>query len=268
MGETGDTVIGGPGPDRYEVDGGGKRLPRPTLDRTRGTLSDSASILVDVNLQGVHWRVLGTFLVGLVWAVSFSAIADAKGQGPLTSYVVVTGPNLRHPLTFHATGTAPKGYRGEVSESFDNLATRLGVLGGGATAKPMTAPDASELGVRYDVSFFLSFSQATVREVLYPFAPQGPVAYLPPGQEQAFIRMFGKTFLFTGWCRVFEGNVVRDELMALGATPYVTSPVEPSTRIVEHGTSAPTFILVAVGSFVLALSLLSVAYARSRRIAT
>jgi hypothetical protein len=221
-----------------------------------------------VNLQGVHWRALGTFLVGLVWAVSFFAIADAKGGGPLTSYVVVTGPNLRHPLTFHATGTAPKGYRGDVSESFDNLASRLGVLGEGAAAKPIAAPDASELGVRYDVYFFLSCCRATVREVLYPFAPQGPVAYLPPGQEQAFIPMFGKTFLFTGWFRVFEGNVVRDQLMALGATPYVTPLVEPSTKFVEHRRSDQTFIIVAVGSFVVALSLLSVAYARSRRFAT
>jgi hypothetical protein len=220
-----------------------------------------------VDLQGVRWRVLGTLLIALVWGITFAAIADAKSGGPLTSYVVVTGSNLRHPLTFHATGTAPKACRGEVSESFDNLATRLGVLGEGATAKPMATPDASELGVRYYVDFFLSCCRATVHEALYPFATQGPVAYLPPAQGHAFIRMFGRSSLFTGWFRVFEGKVVRNQLMALGATPYATSPDEPTTKTVTHGTGDQTFIFLAVGSFILAICLFLVANARRRRIA-
>jgi len=214
-------------------------------------------------------RILVMALIGLLWTVWSSATADAKGGVPLTSYVVVTGPGLSHPWVLHATGTRPKGYRGGASELFVNLATRLGVLGEGAAAKPMATPDPGELRARYDVYFFLSCCQATVREVLYPFALQGAVAYLPPGQERVFARMFGRPFLFSGWFLVFEGNVIRDQMLALGATPYVaSSPVEPNASRPQPGTSNRSIALMAVGLLVLAGGVFAGRYARRRSIAT
>jgi hypothetical protein len=220
----------------------------------------------DVYFEGVPRGILAMVVIGLLWTVWFPATADAKGGEPLTSYVVVTGPGLPHPWVLHATGTRPKGYRGGgASQLFVNLATRLGVLGEGSAAKPMAAPDPGELRAPYNVYFFLSCCKATVREVVYPFALQGAVAYLPPGQERLFARMFGRPFLFSGWFRVFEGNVIRDQMLALGATGYVpSSSAEPNASGPQPDTSNRSLVLIAVGSLVIAGALFAVGYARKR----
>jgi len=222
-----------------------------------------------VNFGCVLRRFIAIVLIGILWTVWFSPRAEAKGGEPLTSYVVVTGPSLTHPWVLHAAGTRPKGYRGGASELFVNLATRLGVLGEGTAAKPMATPDSGALGGRYDVYFFLSCCEATVHEVLYPFASQGAVSYLPAGQERIFARMFGRPFLFSGWFRVFEGNIVRVQLLALGATPYVPSfPVGPTASGPQPNTSNRILVLIVVGSFVLAGGLFGVGFARKRALAT
>ena len=64
------------------------------------------------NERGQILPLFAILLIGLLWSILFPTAADAKGEEPLTSYVVVTGPGLVHPWVLHATGTAPNGYRG------------------------------------------------------------------------------------------------------------------------------------------------------------
>jgi hypothetical protein len=154
-----------------------------------------------------------------------------------------------------------------------NLATRLGMLGEGATAKPMSPPDATRLGPRFDVYFFRSClpnfgrCRSSIHEALYPFAYPNPVAYLRPGQGRLFAKMFGRKDIFAGWVKVIDGSVVRQQLLALGASAYLRSSTLPShaPQAVENTRASPFLI---VGVVLLACALLAWAYrSRERRAA-
>jgi hypothetical protein len=191
----------------------------------------------------------------------FPDLAAAKGGGPLTSYVAVTGPGLDHPWVLQAIGTGPKGYRGAGAELFMNLATRLGMLGEGASAKPMSPPGAARLGSRFDVYFFMSClpnfgrCRSSIHEALYPFATPSPLVNLARGQDQLFAKMFGRRNVFTGWVELHaEGNVVREQLLALGGSMYPRSSALPSqAHQAANNTRAPWFLVAPVILLVSAL---------------
>jgi len=199
-------------------------------------------------------------------------IAAAKDPGAMVSYVTVSGPGLGHPWVLHATGTAPKGYRGATSELFVNLATRLGMLGEGASARPMSPPDPTRLGPPFEVKFFLSCGpnggrcRTSVHELLYPFALLGAVAYVPPGQERPFVTMFGRKNVFDGWFRVFEGDLVRRAIddSRRKAVRRSAAPASQAARPTVE--SFPSPFLAAGITVIMILGLLSLAYGARRRL--
>lgn len=127
--------------------------------------------------------------VALPIALALMIPATAGAKGP--SEATITGPGLSSPIRF-------SGDEGNYSQAFGELIEQGGFFpqAFGQSPDPLkrNRPSTS-LGPRYEVAYVVPGPTTdTLRQELYPYAYDGPVTYMKPGQ-----RFWGANTTHGGW---------------------------------------------------------------------
>ena len=161
-----------------------------------------------------------TLIVLALLALGLAAPAAAKGPDKAT----VTGPGLEKPLVFRSNGDP------EPSTRFGTLVEAVGLIPAvfEQTPNPMLArKPAGALGPRYRVVYRVPGPNDERDEIVqdvYPYATDGPVSYLEPGQ-----RIFGGDHrTHGGWFAA--SATLRDDLIALGFPKRGPEAADSSAR--------------------------------------
>jgi hypothetical protein len=169
--------------------------------------------------MALRTRVIG--VVAIVAALALPATAAAKGP----SLARITGPGLTTPLTIDGGGEG-------------GTATALGLLvdatgffpqAFGQTPDPLLReqPAARQLGARYTVTYTVPGpSTSVLRQDLYPYAAEGPISYMEPGQEIWDQKTHG------GWYRAGISSELRQMLVNAGLP--ATAPAAVRSRNTSH----------------------------------
>ena len=173
----------------------------------------------------------------LILALTIAALvvpAVALGKGP--SAATMDGPGGGGGITFSGDeGSGPLGHLTEQSGWFAAVFDQ--------TPDPMLpSRPKGDLGPKYDVIYTVpgpNNDTFTIRQAIYPYAKQGPVTYLAPGQPIFDMKTRG------GWYQA--GPELKETLVAAGLP--ATAPVS--------GSEDSSFPTVAVTMLVLVLLLLS-----------
>jgi hypothetical protein len=143
----------------------------------------------------------------------FPAVATAKGPSAAT----ITGPGLDHALIIEGFG------EGDSSSPLGILVTEGGFFAQAFQQTPASTSrsrPADRLGPRYDVKYTVpggSNGDSTLRQVLYPYAVNGPASYMAPGQK-----LWGTQSVPGGWYRgtaTLKGMLVKEGLPAKAPAP-------------------------------------------------
>ena len=144
-------------------------------------------------------RILLAMAISAGLALAPAAPASAKGVVKTT----LTGPGLARPLRLDGNGTGQLSQAAALSQAVFPQ----------APSPVVAARPAGKLGPRYVATYGWIVAEnrtKPVRQVLYPFASGGALAYTPPGQ-----RVFPNEKPFQGgWYRA--GAPLTDLLVSLG----------------------------------------------------
>jgi hypothetical protein len=197
-------------------------------------------------------------------AAMLAVPAPAWAKGP--SQATVAGPGLAAPVVVRGDGEPGTG--GRLADLADGTGLFAAMFG--QTPDPMrSAPPTRDLGPRYIVTYLLPGGTrvATIEQELYPFAAQGPVTYLAPGQS-----FFDTERTRGGWYRAAPAllHTLRDlGLPAAVPVAAVRPSVAPSSGPASSQPAAEpprqhrTVIVVVTAALAL-LVLLSIALTRAR----
>jgi hypothetical protein len=184
-------------------------------------------------------------LVVVAIAVACLAVtvrADAKG----VSLVTLTGPTLVTPIEISGDIGSPSATLANNLTDESGLFT--GVFADGSQpADP--GPPAGDLGPKYQATYtFPGDTTIAIRQDIYPYAPSGPVTFVPTGQA-----WLGGQLTKGGWYRAsphFSALLITAGLPASAPTPSAAS--EQPRKI---GADAATIIAVALASALLVTTL-------------
>ncbi|MGZ4401623.1 MAG: hypothetical protein ACXVRI_02040, partial [Gaiellaceae bacterium] len=127
------------------------------------------------------------------------------------------GPGLSHALTIEGFG------EGDSTSPLGILVTETGFFPQAFEQTPSSTTrsrPADRLGPRYDVKYTVpggSDGDSTLRQVLYPYAVNGPASYMAPGQK-----LWGTQSVPGGWYRgsaTLKGMLVKEGLPATAPRP-------------------------------------------------
>jgi hypothetical protein len=115
-------------------------------------------------------------LIGTL-ALLIPATAGAKGPSEAT----ITGPGLNAPIKFSGDGeSGPSNSLGQLVEWGGFFPQAVGQ----SPSPLLAARPVAALGPRYEVTYLVPGpSTDTLRQLLYPYAVNGPVTYMAPGQK-------------------------------------------------------------------------------------
>ena len=174
----------------------------------------------------------------------FPAAATAKGPSAAT----ISGPGLAHALTIEGFG------EGESTSPLGILVTETGFFPQAFEQTPSSTTrlrPADRLGPRYEVKYTVPGpnDDSTLRQVLYPYAVNGPASYMAPGQK-----LWGSQSVPGGW---YRGTATLKSMLVKEGLPATA----PKTRVRAHGRT----VAVAAGAGVaLAAGTLGLLYRRRR----
>jgi hypothetical protein len=166
--------------------------------------------------------VLLSVLVAAI--LSPASPAAAKGDIPIRSYAVITGPGLSHPIVFVAPWKKSLGgFSTGEGERFLSIAVGTGALPAGkeeteagdyvpSGVLPIDeVPPRATRGPRYRVTWFRDDVEDVAKQNIYPYASDGPLVYTFPTSRRALIVLFGRfqapDHLWTGWGRATDVDV-------------------------------------------------------------
>ena len=152
------------------------------------------------------------FVATLTALLLFPAAAAAKGP----SLATISGPGLSHAITIEGFG------EGDSSSPLGILVTETGFFPQAFEQTPSSTTrsrPADRLGPRYDVKYTVPgpSGDSTLRQVLYPYAVNGPASYMAPGQK-----LWGTQSVPGGWYRgsaTLKGMLVKEGLPATAPAP-------------------------------------------------
>ena len=147
-------------------------------------------------------------------ALALPATATAKGP----SVAQINGPGLSSPVTITGDG------EGDTTTDLGLLVAQTGFFPEvfGQSPSPLLRSRPSSLGPRYTVVYTIPGEEtSTLRQELYPYAPDGPVSYLPPRQ-----RFWGRQETVGGW---FRGTAELRQMLVKAGLPQ-TAPVVARAR--------------------------------------
>ncbi len=177
----------------------------------------------------------------------FPAAATAKGPSAAT----ISGPGLAHALTIDGYGeggnTSPLGILVSESGLFAQAFEQTPV----ATTRSRPA---DRLGQRYDVTYTVPGpnGDSTLRQVLYPYAVNGPASYMAPGQK-----FWDTQSTPGGW---YRGTAALKSMLVQAGLP-ATAPTKRAARAQAHKRA----VAVGAGAGVaLAAGALGLLYRRRR----
>ena len=180
------------------------------------------------------------FAAALTALLLFPASAAAKGPSAAT----ISGPGLSHAITIEGFG------EGDSASPLGILVTETGFFPQAFEQTPSSTTrshPADRLGPRYDVKYTVpggSDGDSTLRQVLYPYAVNGPASYMAPGQK-----IWGTQSVPGGWYRgsaALEAMLVKEGLPATAPAPANRTA---SGRTVEVAAGAG--VAFAAGALVL-----------------
>jgi hypothetical protein len=132
------------------------------------------------------------FVATLTALLLFPAAAAAKGPSAAT----ISGPGLSHAITIEGFG------EGDSTSPLGILVTETGFFPQAFEQTPSSTSrlrPADRLGPRYEVKYTVpggSDGDSTLRQLLYPYAVNGPASYMAPGQK-----LWGTQSVPGGWYR-------------------------------------------------------------------
>jgi len=152
------------------------------------------------------------FVATLTALLLFPAAAAAKGP----SLATISGPGLSHAITIEGFG------EGDSSSPLGILVTETGFFPQAFEQTPSSTTrlrPADRLGPRYEVKYTVPGpnDDSTLRQVLYPYAVNGPASYMAPGQK-----LWGTQSVPGGWYRgsaTLKGMLVKEGLPATAPAP-------------------------------------------------
>ena len=152
------------------------------------------------------------FVAALTALLLFPAAAVAKGPSAAT----ISGPGLSHAITIEGFG------EGDSTSPLGILVTETGFFPQAFEQTPSSTTrsrPADRLGPRYDVKYTVPGpnGDSTLRQVLYPYAVNGPASYMAPGQK-----LWGTQSVPGGWYRggaTLKGMLVKEGLPATAPAP-------------------------------------------------
>jgi hypothetical protein len=158
-------------------------------------------------------RVLLAGLVGISTAV----IAGPASGKPAIAEASISGPELDGAIRIQAPDTD-----GLWEAGIDMGGGRADTRADSVEELGLTPAD---LGPRYPVTYRFDFSDALIRQDLYPYAKDGPVTYTPPGQKLAGRRSLSITAGYKSSLDFF------DYLVDHGLPERISSPRSPPTTV-------------------------------------
>jgi hypothetical protein len=153
------------------------------------------------------------FVATLTALLLFPAAAAAKGPSAAT----ISGPGLSHAITIEGFG------EGDSTSPLGILVTETGFFAQAFQQTPSSTTrsrPADRLGPRYDVKYTVpggSDGDSTLRQVLYPYAVNGPASYMAPEQK-----LWGTQSVPGGWYRgtaTLKAMLVKEGLPATAPAP-------------------------------------------------
>jgi hypothetical protein len=178
-------------------------------------------------------------LISILAVAALSLPGTALGKGPTAASM--EGPGASR-ITFGGDeGSGPLG----------NLTQQSGWFAGAFAQEPnpmLSARPNGDLGPKYTVSYTVPGPDGrtqTIRQDLYPYAPDGPVTYMAPGQPIFDMETPG------GWFQA--GRDLKDTLVAAGLpeAPPTTSGGGSFPTVELLGLLAAALLLVAATAVVL-----------------
>ena len=167
-------------------------------------------------------------------ALAFAAVATlavamgAQAKGP--SAAVISGPGLPAPLELSGNGESGDGALGALTLEGGFFQTSFG-----QSPNPLLPKRPADLGPRYSVDYTVPGPNSAsdhILQDLYPYAANGPVTYMTPGQ-----RFFGAQHTIGGWYR--GTSSLKQSLVAAGLP--ATPPAEAGD---EGGIGVPLFVVM------------------------
>ena len=187
-------------------------------------------------------------LVLAMFAAALALPGTAQGKGPIAA--TIDGPGTGGGITIGRGGDAPVGPM--------EIAQESGIFPAvfAQTPDPMlkTRPG-GDLGPRYQVTYSLpgpNRTEYTIRQDLYPYAPQGPVTYTDPGQ-----RVFVTRSTRGGW---YQAAPALKRTLVLAGLPRTA----PSAGTEDGGTALSNLWPAVAAAFALALAGLTAVFVRRR----
>ena len=152
------------------------------------------------------------FAAALTAMLLFPAAAAAKGPSAAT----ISGPGLSNEIRIEGFG------EGDSASPLGILVTETGFFPQAFEQTPSSTTrsrPADRLGPRYDVKYTVPGpnGDSTLRQVLYPYAVNGPASYMAPGQK-----LWGTQSVPGGWYRgtaTLKGMLVKEGLPATAPAP-------------------------------------------------
>jgi hypothetical protein len=178
------------------------------------------------------------FAAALTALLLFPAAATAKGPSAAT----ISGPGLSHAITIEGFG------EGDSTSPLGILVTETGFFPQAFEQTPSSTTrsrPADRLGPRYEVKYTVPGpdDDSTLRQVLYPYAVNGPASYMAPGQKLWGAPVPG------GW---YRGTATLKSMLVKKGLP-TTAPA-PATRTASGRTvavAAGAGVAFAAGALVL-----------------
>jgi hypothetical protein len=182
------------------------------------------------------------FVATLTALLVFPAVAAAKGPSAAT----ISGPGLSHAITIEGFG------EGDSSSPLGILVTETGFFPQAFEQTPSSTTrsrPADRLGPRYEVKYTVpggSDGDSTLRQVLYPYAVNGPASYMAPAQK-----LWGTQSVPGGW---YRGTATLKSMLVKQGLP-ATAPTKRGSRAQAYGrtvaVAAGAGIALAAGALVL-----------------